>query len=262
MIDLWTYLRNFKWGWVDAVKEAETTGDLTALARVLRSDSPIEPSTRDLLANLCDQRRLGRKQGRPLKPLFGSSEQSAWIDALREAEKSGDLTSLACLLRSNTPMEQSTRELMAKLFDRRRLVRKRGGQPTPIFKMSAQDRLLDAARAVRQLRQVNKVWEDARVRHPEFFKRVEDELGDPEFFKRVRDPKARDEVGDPEEYIRRVKDLLGGDPRKFVRNISDPVGYVAKQLGLDEKMLENVLQGKMGFGRKAKPKPKAGSADK
>ena len=261
MIDPWTYLRNFEWGWVDAVKEAETTGDLTALARVLRSDSPIDSWTRDLQANLCDRRRLVRKRGRPLKPLFGSSEQSAWIDALREAEKSGDLTSLACLLRSNTPMEQSTRELMAKLFDRRRLVRKRGGQPTPIFKMSAQDRLLNAVKAVRQVRQTNKAWEDARARHPEFFKRVEDELGDPEFFKRVRDPKARDEVGDPEEYIRRVKDLLGGDPRKFVRNISDPVGYVAKQLGLDEKKLENADKGKTGWGRGRRPKPDGSASE-
>ena len=69
MIDFWTYVRNFKWGWVDAVKEAEATDDLTSLARVLRSDSPIDSSTRDLLANLCDRRRLVRKRGRPLEPL-------------------------------------------------------------------------------------------------------------------------------------------------------------------------------------------------
>jgi hypothetical protein len=151
-------------------------------------------------------------------------------------------------------MEQSTRELMAKLFDRCRLGRKHGGQSQPIFKMSAQDRLLDAVKAVRQIRQVNKVWEDVRTRHPDFFKRVEDELGDPEFFKRVRDPKARDEVGDPEEYLKRVKDELAGDPRKFVRHISDPVGYVAKRLALKGK-LENADKGKPGWGRGRKRKP-------
>jgi hypothetical protein len=253
MIDFWIYARNLKWGWVDAVKEAEATGDLTALARVLRSGSPIERSTRDLLARLCDRRRLIRKRGRP--PLFGPSEQNAWIDALQETEKSSDLRPLARLLRSNIPIEQSTRELMAKLFDRCRLGRKRGGQSQPIFKMSAQDRLLDAVKAVRQVRQVNKVWEDVRARHPEFFKRVEDELGDPEFFKRVRDPKARDEVGNPEEYIRRVTDVLGGDPRKFVRDISDPVGYVAKRLALKGKKLENADKGKPGWGRGRMRKP-------
>jgi hypothetical protein len=74
MIDIRTYARNLKWGWVDAVKDAEATGDLTALARVLRSVSPIEPSTRDLLARLCDSRRLVRKRGRQSKPLFAPSE--------------------------------------------------------------------------------------------------------------------------------------------------------------------------------------------
>jgi hypothetical protein len=255
MIDFWTYARNLKWGWVDAVKEAEATGDLTALARVLRSESPIERSTRDLLACLCDRRRLVRTHGRPPKPFFGPSEQSAWVNALWEAEKSGDLRPLARLLRSNIPMEQSTRERMAKLFDRRRLARKPGGQPTPIFEMSHEDRWRDAVKAVRQVRQANKVWENVRTRHPEFFKRVEDELGDPAFFKRVRDPKARDEVGDPEEYIRRVKDELGGDPRKFVRHISDPVGYVAKRLALKVKKLENADKGKPGWGRGRRRKP-------
>jgi hypothetical protein len=255
MIDIRTYARNLKCGWVDAVKDAEATGDLTALARVLRSVSPIERATRNLLARLCDSRRLVRKQGRPPKPLFGRSEQSPWIDGLRAAEKSGDLRPLARLLRSNIPLGQSTRELMAKLFDRRRLGRKRGGQSQPILKMSAHDRLLDAAKAVRQVRQANKVWEDVRAKHPEFLKRVEDELGDPEFFKRVRDPKVRNEVGDPEEYIRRVTDVLGGDPRKFVRHITDPVAYVAAQLGLDPQKLENEVEGKTGWSRGRKPKP-------
>jgi hypothetical protein len=232
MIDVGSYKRNLEWGWVDAVKKVEATGDLSALARALRSDSPIDGSTRYLLARLCDRRRLVRKRGRP--PLFGPSERNAWIDALQEAEKSRDLRPLARLLRSNIPMEQSTRELMAKLFDRCRLGRKRGEQPTPIFKISAQDRLRDAAKAVRQTRQSNKVWANARARYPEFCKDVEEGQRHPEFFKRSRDPKARNEVGDPEEYMGRVKDVLGGgDPRKFIRHISDPVAYVAAQLGLD-----------------------------
>jgi hypothetical protein len=254
VIDFWTYVRNFKWGWVDAVKEAEATGNLTALARVLRSVSPIEPSTRGLLARLCDSRRLVRKRGRQLQSLFGPSTQGAWGDALWEAEKSGDLRPLALLLRSSIQIEQSTRELIAKLFDRRRLARKPGGQPTPIFEISAEDRWRDAAKGVRQARQTKKVWEDVRARDPEFFNRVEHELGDPEFFNRVRDPKARNEVGDPEEYIRRVTDVLGGDPRKFVRHIADPVAYVAAQLGLDPEKLENEVEGKTGWSRGRKPK--------
>jgi hypothetical protein len=67
--------------------------------------------------------------------------QGAWVDALREAEKSGDLRPVARVLRSNIPIEQSTRELIAKLFDRRRLARKQGGQLTQIFEMSAEEQV-------------------------------------------------------------------------------------------------------------------------
>jgi hypothetical protein len=78
MVDLWTYLRNVRWGWVDAVKKAEKSGDLEPLARLLRSDTPMEKATCVLLAELFDRHRLGRKRGRPkssdLALLAGSAD--------------------------------------------------------------------------------------------------------------------------------------------------------------------------------------------
>jgi hypothetical protein len=236
VIDFRTYARNFKWGWVDAVKEAEAIGNLTALARVLRSVSLIEPSTRDLLARLCDSRRLVRKRGRQLKPLFGPSEHGAWVDALREAEKSGDLRPLARCLRSDIVIEQSTRELIAKLFDRRRLARKQGAQPTPIFEMSADDRWRDAAKAVKQARETKRLWK--KVEGAEIKARVKiakDVWIDapPEFNEQVR----RD--------AQRLKDI-------------DPVACFAEQLDRDPETLKRVAAGRKSFGRtrKAKRKPK------
>jgi hypothetical protein len=228
MIDFWTYMRNFEWGWVDAAKDAEATGDVTSLARVLRSVSPIEPSTRDLLARLCDSRRLVRKRGRQLKPLFGPSEQGAWVDALREAEKSGDLGPLARFLRSDFVTEPSTRELIAKLFDRRRLARKQGAQPTPIFEISADDRWRDAAKAVKQAREAKRLWKK-------------------EIKARVNDV----EIDAPAEFndqMRQSALLKGGDP----------VAYVAEQLELDAEKLRRVADERTSYGRrrKAKSKPK------
>jgi hypothetical protein len=235
MIDFWTYVDHLKWGWVDAVKEAEATGDLTSLARVFRSVSPIEPSTRDLLARLCDSRRLVRKRGRQLKPLFGPSEEGAFVDALREAEKSRDLRPLTRLLRSDIPIDPSTGELIARLFDRRRLDRKQGGQPTSIFEMSADDRWLDAVQAVRQVRETKRLWkkvEGARIKA-----RVKTKEGwieaSPEFTEQVRQS---------------ALDLKA----------SDPVADVAEPMDLDAERLKRVADGRTSYGRgcKAKPKPK------
>jgi hypothetical protein len=149
-----------------------------------------------------------------------------WDVALREAEMSGDLAPLARLFDSGAPLEQATSRLFVKLFDRRRLIRKPGRQPTPLFGPSAQDRYEGAVRAVKRMRKVMKVWEDVRKKDPMFVNRVRDELG---------------ALVDPAE---------------------DPVDFVAKGLGLNADKLANVVQGKTGFGRKAKPKPKPGSADK
>jgi hypothetical protein len=236
VIDFWTYARNLKWGWVDAVKEAEATGNLAALARVLRSASPIECATRDLLARLCDSRRLVRKRGRQLQSLFGPSTQGAWGDALREAEKSGDLRPLALLLRSSIQIEQSTRELVAKLFDRRRLARKQGAQPTPIFEMSADDGWRDAAKAVKQARETKRLW-----------KKVEGV-----------EIKARVKIGKdvwidaPPEF----NDQLRRDAQ-LLKDI-DPIACLAEKLGRDAKTLKRVAAGRRSFGRgrKAKRKPK------
>jgi hypothetical protein len=211
MVDSRTYLRS--WGWVDAVKKAEKSGDLQPLACLLRLGAPMEKATRLLLAELFDRHRLGRKRGRP------RSSDLALLARI-------DLAPFARLLRSDTSMEPATRIRLAELFDRRRLVRKRG-RPRSLFRMSARDRYADAAKAVKQVRQVMKVWEDVRKKDSTFVKRVRSELG-----------------------------------AKFIKPAADPVDFVAKGLSLDADKLANVVQGKTGFGRKAKPEPKPGSADK
>ena len=224
MVDFWTYLYNFRWGWVDAVKTAEASRDLAPLARLFCANTPMEQSTRGLPADLCDRHRLGRKPGRPPKPLFGPSMQNPFIDALRKAEKSRDLASLACLLRSNTPMEGSTLNELAKLFDRRQLIRKKG-RPKSIFKfkMTAQDRYIEAANAVKRLRKTKRRW------------------------KEVEGAVALGHEG----LIEQARSYFEG-----LEAITDPIDYVAQQLGLDAEMLESVLRHKIGFGRKAKPKSK------
>jgi len=270
VIDFRTYARNFKWGWVDAVKEAEAIGNLTALARVLRSVSLIEPSTRDLLARLCDSRRLVRKRGRQLKPLFGPSEHGAWVDALREAEKSGDLRPLARCLRSDIVIEQSTRELIAKLFDRRRLARKQGAQPTPIFEMSADDEWRDAAKAVRQVRQLKRRWKKAEG--AEIAVRFKDaeavESQEAERLKRLKDidpvAYAAERLGKAQSKNAEGVEIeaspeFNEQVRRDAQRLKDiePVAYVAEQLDKDAKKLRRVAAQRTSFGRgEAKPKPK------
>ena len=222
MVDFWTYLYNFRWGWVDAVKTAEASGDLAPLARLFCANTPMEQSTRGLLADLCDRHRLGRKPWRPLKPLFGPTVEDPNIVVLRHAEQSRDLVALARSLRSDTPVDKATRDSLADLFNRHRLARKRG-RPKSVYKMTAQDRYIEAVNAVKRLRETKRRW-----------KEVEGAIA----------------LGH-EGLIEQVRSYFEG-----LEAITDPIDYVAQQLGLDAEMLESVLRHKIGFGRKAKPKSK------
>jgi hypothetical protein len=85
--------------------------------------------------------------------------QYDWLDAIREAEKSGDLTKIAALVRSGAYLGLS-RDPLADLFDGHRLVRKKRGAWKSIFEPSAQEKYAQAAEAVRQIKKGNMplVW--------------------------------------------------------------------------------------------------------
>jgi len=223
MVDFWTYVPNFRWGWVDAVRKAEASGDLRPLARLLRSDAPMEQSMRNLLAQLFDRHRLGRRRGRPPKPLFGPTVEDPNIVVLRHAEQSGDLGALARLLRSDTPVDKATRDSLADLFNRHRLARKRG-RPKSVYNMTARDGYIVAANAVKRLRETKRRWKEVEG--------AEIALGHEGLNEQVRS------------YV------------EGLEAITDPIDYVAAQLGFDGLKLQNFMEGKPGFGRKAKPKPK------
>ena len=63
--------------------------------------------------------------------------QYDWLDAIRDAEKSGDLSVFAALLRSGAEAGFS-RYPLAEMFDAHRLIRKKRGAWKSIFEPSAQ----------------------------------------------------------------------------------------------------------------------------
>ena len=76
-----------------------------------------------------------------------------WLDAILVAQEKGDLAPLAQLLRHKEfDLGRGERLTLATLFDRFRLAKKRGGQRTPIGKVSEKAKLEIMAEDVRKLR--------------------------------------------------------------------------------------------------------------
>jgi hypothetical protein len=151
--------------------------------------------------------------------------QRDWEKAVRKAERTGDLTEIAALLRSGAPVGFATHWL-AMLFNDHRLVRKKRGNWKSIFEPTARQRYALAAGLVRNYRttmtnhrRVSLAW---RPRPALAF-------------------------------------LLNDDER--LEDINDPVAFVARKKGLKAEKLQNAVLGKTGFGRGRKPKP-GGSAPK
>jgi hypothetical protein len=138
--------------------------------------------------------------------------QRDWENAIRKAERSGDLTEIAALIRSDTYMGFSAR-LLAKLFDEHRLVRKKRGNWKSIFEPLAQAKYADARAWVRSIAEMKKEWE--KVKQAEWARGM-------------------------------TLALVNG---LSLEDISDPIAYVAQELGLDAGKLQNVMLGKTGFGR-------------
>ena len=73
-----------------------------------------------------------------------------WLDAIWVAQKKGDLAPLAQLLRHKEfDLGRGERLILAMLFDRFRLAKKRGAQRTPIGKLSERAKLEIMAKQVR-----------------------------------------------------------------------------------------------------------------
>jgi hypothetical protein len=87
--------------------------------------------------------------------------QQDWLVAIRDAEKSGDLSVFAALLRSGAEMGWS-RYFLADLLDAHRLVRKKRGAWRSIFEPSAQTKYADAVKAVRSWRATARLTGDRR----------------------------------------------------------------------------------------------------
>jgi hypothetical protein len=138
-----------------------------------------------------------------IAPVSGEEQaRRDWENAMRKAERSGDLTEIATLIRSNAH-QGFFPDKLAELFDDHRLVRKKRGNWKSIFEPSAQEKYAEAAEWVRLF-----------------------------------------------------------DKRKLIKayydDIDDPIAYVAQKLGLNAEKLQSFMQGRFGFGRGRKPKPKSG----
>lgn len=152
-----------------------------------------------------------------------------WSDAARHAYETGNLDRLSKVLRSDIDLPPEVRRMLAALFERRVLKKKRGGQ-RPMFKESAESRLARMADVVKRL-QKGKLL---------FFERTVEEMGntgitvDPKSA-RVWDKHAR-ELGE-------LRDASGRMKRE------DAVDLIAKLHGENPQTLADYMAGKRGASR-------------
>jgi hypothetical protein len=82
----------------------------------------------------------------------GNPVHEEWLLAILVAQEKGDLAPLAQLLRHKEfDLGRGERVILAALFDRFRLAKKRGAQRTPIGKLSEGDKLEIMAEQVRDI---------------------------------------------------------------------------------------------------------------
>jgi hypothetical protein len=139
-----------------------------------------------------------------------------WENAVKKAERSGDLTEIAALLRSHGLA------LLARLLDDHRLKRKKRGGWKSSFEPSAEEKYAEAATWVRSIEAM----------------------------------KREGGAGIRMMYGEWAKDMTFKVHQDRLDDIDDPVAYVAKRKGLGAKTLRNTMLGKTGFGRGRKRKPK------
>jgi hypothetical protein len=151
--------------------------------------------------------------------------QRDWKNAIRNAERSGDLKEIAALIRSCAYMGFSA-EKLARLFDDHRLVRQKRGNWKSIFEPSAQTKYAAAAAWVRSIEVMKRDWE--KVKGEDWAKGMT--------LKMIKGEWAKD----------RTSFKLNED---YLDDIDDPVAYVARKSGLNAEKLWSAMQGRIGFGR-------------
>lgn len=159
----------------------------------------------------------------PLNPI--------WLYTVLCVQKNGDLGPLADLLRSDVEIGVEERKLLAALCDRFRLQKKRGGQLTPIGKMSARAKLANAAAIVR------------RVQRGEL--RYVCELTPNEI--RAFGSGMSKEHDQP--WMDRVKQIRGLRDAKGRMRKSDAISYVAEMQNVSPEALANFIDKRSGFSR-------------
>ena len=152
-----------------------------------------------------------------------------WIQAVKTAEKTGDLQGLVDLLRSDAKIEPTTRKLLAELLSRGVLRKKKGGQRKPIFELTAEQRLANSEDNVRRMMSGDHVPIQKVVKHliPERDGRI---ILSPANMLRV-------------EALHKLRRGMTED---------EAIAQEANDSGLSPKVLKNFMNNKVGFGRSKK----------
>jgi hypothetical protein len=250
------FVANLKW--MDAVKTAEMYGNTGPLAALLRSEKLEPPKGASvLLSALLERRNLTRKNGAAEREYTAAPAE--WVDVVKAAETIGDSNSLIALLRSKgNQMSREVRNPLADLFAGCELTRKKGGQRTPIFAMSAAQTYAAAS------------------------DHVDDVMGGREMFIIARQISMGREIVPMIDcstgigiiaisnfepltvYVENKKLLVSGrwefGRRETMISEERAITYVAAQWKINGKemspaKLKNFRNDKIGFRRKAKPRP-------
>jgi hypothetical protein len=180
-----------------------------------------------------------------------------WRMAVEVAHDSADTGLLIKLLRSKMEMPEVARHMLAALLERRDLKKRRGGQRTALFKMSAQERLAKAASDVRRVQKGEMILPSVWMKYVPH-----------EMLTRAKPPKAvppGEFKGVPiEELMQSLKRAISSKPPKQMKR-EEAIEAVAKELygpslvvnetgvsveepGIDALTLRRYMDGKIGFG--------------
>jgi hypothetical protein len=160
-----------------------------------------------------------------------------WRSVLQHAHDLGDSQLLIKLLRSEIEMPQVARHMLAELLERRDLKKKRGGQRTPLFEMSAKGRFALAAR------DVPRVQSGECVLPSDWWGYLPLEL---------RRRAKRGEAIDINELMRSVQRAQASKPPKPMTR-QQAIDKVAELHEIDAQSLADYMDGKIGFSRSGRP---------
>jgi hypothetical protein len=71
----------------------------------------------------------------------GKWEDQAWLVAVAAADRSGDLAPLIARLRSDAPLSENARELVADLLARHQLKKRQGGRARPAYEGASDEQV-------------------------------------------------------------------------------------------------------------------------